>query len=60
MQAEDESKHQPIFTSAQLAECTLKRRAEETVIWGMPVVNYDLMCQAMVRIKGTFNQIVYW
>src|SRR5690242_20811133 len=26
----------------------------------MPAVNYELMYQAMVRTKGTFNQIVYW
>lgn len=36
-------------------------RAVETVIWGMPAVNYDLMYQAMVKqTKGDFNQIVYW
>jgi hypothetical protein len=50
----------PTFTSAELAERTLHRRAVEAVIWGMPAVNYDLMYQAMVRAKGTFNQIVYW
>jgi hypothetical protein len=30
------------------------------VIWGMPIVNFDLMHQAMARIKGTFDQIIYW
>jgi hypothetical protein len=38
----------------------MHRRAVEAVIWGMPVVNYDLMYQAMVRAKGGFNQIAYW
>ncbi len=27
------------------------RRAVEAVIWGMPVVNYDLMYQTMARRK---------
>jgi hypothetical protein len=26
----------------------------------MPAVNYDLMYQAMVRLGGSYNQIVYW
>jgi hypothetical protein len=38
----------------------LHRRAVETVIWGMPLVNFDLMYQAMVTTGGSFNQIVYW
>jgi hypothetical protein len=48
------------LTTADLAERTLHRRAVEAVIWGMPIVNFDLMYQAMLRAKGTFNQIVYW
>jgi len=40
---------------------TVRRRAVEAVIWGMPVVNYDLMYQEMARkMKGEFNQILYW
>ena len=35
------------FTSAELAERTLHRRAVEAVIWGMPAVNAELMFQAM-------------
>ena len=35
--------------------------ASRTVIWGMPVVNTDLMYQAAVReAKGEFNQVIYW
>ena len=38
----------PPFSSAQLAERALYRRAVEAVIWGMPAVNYDLMLQEML------------
>jgi hypothetical protein len=49
------------LSTEDLARRTIERRAVEAVIWGMPVVNYDLMYQAMVReTKGSFNQIVYW
>ena len=50
----------PTFTSSQLAERTVHRRAVEAVIWGMPAVNFELMCQAMLHAKSSFNQIVYW
>ena len=48
------------LTSTELAERALYRRAIEAVNWGIPVVNYDRMYQAMVGIGGAFNQIVYW
>ena len=49
------------FTSAELSERALHRRAVEAAIWGMAAVNYQLMFQEMVRkCKGGFNQIVYW
>jgi hypothetical protein len=49
------------FSADDLVRRTIERRAIEAVIWGMPLVNYDLMYQAMVReAKGEFNQIVYW
>ena len=38
----------------------MERRAVEAVIWGMPAVNYDLMYQAMLKLGGKPNQIVYW
>jgi hypothetical protein len=50
----------PSFTTEELAKRTLHRRAFEAVIWGMPAVNFDLLYQAMVQIRGTYNQIVYW
>ena len=49
------------FSSTDLAERTLHRRAIEAIIWGIPVVNFDLMFQSMVRdAKGAVNQILYW
>jgi len=38
----------------------MERRAVEAVIWGMPAVNCELMYQAAVQAKGSWNQIVYW
>lgn len=39
----------------------IERRAVEAVIWGMPVVNYDLMLQEMLtKTKGKVNEVVYW
>ena len=36
-------------------------RAVETVIWGMPAVNFERMYQAMVQqVGGGFGEIVYW
>jgi hypothetical protein len=49
------------FTPKNLTARTLRGRAVEAVIWGMPAVNFELMFQAMVReTGGGFNQIVYW
>jgi hypothetical protein len=48
-------------TPDELHERAVHRRAVEAVIWGMPVVNYHLMYQEMVRkTKGDFNQVLYW
>ena len=44
-----------------IAERVVRGRALEAVVWGMPVVNFELMYQAMVReTGGGFNRIVYW
>jgi hypothetical protein len=48
------------LSTEDLARRTIERRAFEAIIWGMPAVNYDLMYQAMVKAKGSWNQIVYW
>ena len=48
-------------TVLTVADRALHRRATEAVIWGMPVVNFDLMAEEMARkTKGRFNQILYW
>jgi hypothetical protein len=57
---EPAAKTESSFTPAQLAEQALHRRGVEAVNWGMSVVNYDQMAQAMLRIKADFNQIVFW
>src|ERR1700722_20775466 len=36
-------------------------RAVEAVIWGMPVVNYELMLQEILtKTPGKVNQVIYW
>ena len=45
----------------ELARRTIERRAVEAVIWGMPIVNYDLMLQEMLtKTAGKVNQVIYW
>jgi len=60
---EPPSKSALSFSSSELANRTLHRRAVEAVIWGTPAVNFDAMYQAMVRDakagEGS-NKIVYW
>jgi hypothetical protein len=62
-QREPSPKTESSFTRVELAERTLHRRAVESVVWGTPAVNFDLMYQAMVRDakagEGS-NRIVYW
>jgi hypothetical protein len=42
-------------------ERLVRSRAVEAVIWGMPVVNYDLMLQEMLsKTPGKVNQVIYW
>ena len=42
-------------------EQLVRGRAVEAVIWGMPVVNYDLMLQEMqTKTPGKVNQVIYW
>ena len=49
-----------IVSPEELYRRMFERRAVEAVIWGMPAVNTDLMYQAMLRLGGMPNQIVYW
>lgn len=50
----------PARSADELTRRTIERRAVEAVIWGMPAVNFDLMYQATVQSKASYNQIVYW
>ena len=48
------------FSAEDLARRTVERRAVESVIWGMPAVDAELLFPAAVQAKGGFNQVVYW
>jgi hypothetical protein len=48
------------FSSHDLERRMIERRAVEAIIWGMPIVNFDLMYEAMVRLGGAANQCLYW
>src|SRR6185295_15767448 len=48
------------LSAEELARRAIERRAIEAVIWGMPAVNTELMSQAMLKLGGKPNQIVFW
>jgi hypothetical protein len=48
------------YSPEDLKRSVIERRAVEAVIWGMPVVNFDRMFQAMAAAGGSWNQILYW
>jgi len=49
------------FSPADLREHFIYSRAMEAVVWGMPVVNYDRMYQALVRdVNSGMNEILFW
>jgi len=48
------------LSAEDLTRRTVERRAIESVIWGMPAVNTELMYQEMRKLGGKPNQIVYW
>lgn len=35
-------------------------RGFDATVWGMPVVNYRLMFDALARVGGGFNQVAWW
>lgn len=49
-----------VFTSDELTERSIHRRAVEAAIWGIPAVNYERMLQAAVDNGAKLNQVVYW
>jgi hypothetical protein len=53
--------HPQNVSAEGLAQRTIERRANEAVIWGMPVVNYDLMLQEMLnKTTGKVGEVIYW
>ena len=48
------------WSTTELADRTVERRAVEAVFWGMPAVNFELMLQAFQKLNGTSNQVAYW
>jgi hypothetical protein len=49
------------LSAEALEHRVIERRAVEAVIWGMPVVNTDLMRQEMFRkTTGKENEVLYW
>ena len=49
------------FSVEDLNQRSVERRAVEAVIWGMPVVNYDLMLQEMLtKTDGKVGQVIFW
>jgi len=54
------SAHPQNLSPDDLTRRAIERRAVEAVIWGMPAVNTELMYQAMLKLGGKPNQIVYW
>ena len=48
------------FKLGNIKEQMIYQRGIEAAIWGMPAVNYQLMYDAMTKINGSYNQIVYW
>ena len=47
-------------SAKDLQRRTIERRAIEAMLWGMPAVNFELMLQAFVKVKGKPNQVAYW
>ena len=52
------AKSDSTFIPANINEHLIYSRAIEAVNWGTPVVNYELMYQAAIKIGAGFNQIV--
>lgn len=48
------------FKPANFEEQLIYNRAIEAVIWGMPAVNSELLHESLVKVKGDYNQVVYW
>jgi len=48
-------------TTQQVFDREIERKAVQAVVWGIPVVNYDLMRQEMLaKTPGKVGQVIYW
>jgi hypothetical protein len=48
------------LSAEQLAARVIEHRAFEAVVWGMPAVNFELMCDAAQAAGAAMNEVVYW
>jgi hypothetical protein len=60
MQAAPKSAHASGSHISELAERVLRHRAFEAAVWGMAAVNYQLMFKELQKLKGGYNQVLYW
>ena len=54
------SVHVQNFSAADLAHCTIERRAVEAAISGMPLVNVDAMRQPYFPAGAKCNDVIFW
>jgi hypothetical protein len=55
------SSQERVLSADDLSQRTIERRAIEAAIWGIPIVNTDMMFRAFARDgKGAVNQIAYF
>lgn len=49
-----------VFKPADFEEQLVYNRAVEAVIWGIPAVNSELLHESLIKVKGDYNQVIYW
>lgn len=55
------SAHGAEKAAQQVFDNEIERKAVQAVVWGIPVVNYDLMRQEMLtKTPGKVGQVIYW
>src|ERR1700744_5462281 len=48
------------LNTEQLNRVVVEHRAFEAGVWGMPAVNFQLLCDATLAVGSAMNQVVYW
>jgi|HubBroStandDraft_6_1064221.scaffolds.fasta_scaffold86390_3 hypothetical protein len=49
------------LTAEELSRRTIERRAVDAAIWGMPIVNFEVMRQAFFRdANATYGDVIFW